>query len=105
MAPYGSWTCADGREVAFNRDYTPILTRFPGGACAPADPTEWVPWVKQLWLYRDGTAPAVVKARIDWLLAVWGLPPLPPMPRRYTSGLNRSERRRLPNPYGWVAVA
>jgi hypothetical protein len=28
-APYGKWTCADGREVLFNRLYWPILQRIP----------------------------------------------------------------------------
>jgi RecA-family ATPase len=27
--PYGRWTCADGREVIFNRSYWPILERRP----------------------------------------------------------------------------
>jgi len=28
--PYGRWVCADGREVIFNREYWPILQRYPG---------------------------------------------------------------------------
>ena len=33
MRPYGMWTVADGRQVLFNRNYRPILERYPG---APA---------------------------------------------------------------------
>ena len=27
--PYGKWTCADGREVLFDRNYTPMNERRP----------------------------------------------------------------------------
>src|ERR1019366_697539 len=30
--PFGKWTCADGREVLFNRNYKPIWQRYPGQA-------------------------------------------------------------------------
>jgi hypothetical protein len=30
MRPYGMWTCADSRQVLFNRRYRPILERRPG---------------------------------------------------------------------------
>jgi hypothetical protein len=40
--PYGIWRCADGREVLFNRQYWPILQRYPGGKPKPADPNEWI---------------------------------------------------------------
>jgi hypothetical protein len=53
ILPYGKWTCADGRKVLFNRDYTPILQRLPDGRVTPADPTEWVPWITQEWFYED----------------------------------------------------
>jgi hypothetical protein len=45
--PYGKWTCPDGREVLFNRDYKPILERMPGQPAKPADPTEWVDNIQQ----------------------------------------------------------
>jgi hypothetical protein len=53
--PYGKWTCADGREVLFNRGYKPIWERCPGGAARPADRSEWIPWLKQEWFYDDST--------------------------------------------------
>jgi hypothetical protein len=39
--PYGLWTCADGREVLFNRYYHPVYQRYPGQPACPADPVEW----------------------------------------------------------------
>ena len=39
---YGKWTCADGREVLFNRGYRPIWQRYPGQPAEPADPDRWV---------------------------------------------------------------
>jgi hypothetical protein len=36
--PYGIWICADGREVLFNRAYSPIWQRSPGQLAEPADP-------------------------------------------------------------------
>ena len=54
--PYGKWTCADGREVFFNRYYKPIWERM-GSKVSVADPDEWVKWVKQEWFYDDLTTP------------------------------------------------
>jgi hypothetical protein len=72
--PYGAWTCADGREVLFDRRYRPVLQRWPGTRAAPADPTEWVPFVRQTWLYDDATprahrAIAIASARAEWCAA------------------------------------
>jgi hypothetical protein len=60
--PYGKWTCADGREVLFNRFYKPILQRMPGSSPEDADPTERVLWIKQEWFYDDRTADKVQAA-------------------------------------------
>ncbi len=90
--PYGCWTCADGREVLFNRRYVPIYERRPGEPARVADHDEWVPWTEQRWLFTDRDAPwvsppwerATTLKRIDAVLIAWGLlPPLPmPPPRR-----------------------
>jgi hypothetical protein len=53
--PYGKWTCADGREVLFNRMYKPIWQRF-NGVTTPANPAEWVKFTQQDWFYNDSTA-------------------------------------------------
>lgn len=31
VLPYGKWTCEDGSEVLFNRDYCPPWKRSPDG--------------------------------------------------------------------------
>jgi hypothetical protein len=76
--PYGCWTCADGREVLFNRDYIPILERSaPGQPADPADVFEWVPWVEQIWFYNDGNLPwndRATKKRCEAILAEWSAP-------------------------------
>jgi RecA-family ATPase len=70
--PYGKWTCEDGREVIFNRDYWPILERRPGEQAKLANPNEWVSHVGQEFF-----EPTEVNA----ILVDWGFSPLPPAPR------------------------
>jgi hypothetical protein len=55
--PYGKWTCADGREVLFNRQYWPILERRPGETAKTANPTEWIHWKEQDYFFDDGNSP------------------------------------------------
>jgi hypothetical protein len=56
--PYGKWTCADGRQVLFNRAYRPIWERSPGQPAKPADVEEWVEeLVREEWFYNDGCRP------------------------------------------------
>jgi hypothetical protein len=77
--PYGKWTCADGREVLFNRDYKPIWQRRPGQPAEAADPTERVPFKTQEWFYEDGKQPWRSKhteQKCNDVLASWGLPPV-----------------------------
>src|SRR5262245_45312513 len=52
--PYGIWRCGGGREVLFDRTYTPICQRYPGQPTTMADPNERIPWEKQGWVYNDG---------------------------------------------------
>jgi hypothetical protein len=73
--PYGKWTCADGREVLFNRNYKPIWERRPGGTTEPANSAERVKFVQQEWFYDDTNQPwrRVQTARkCNALLAEWG---------------------------------
>jgi hypothetical protein len=82
--PYGKWTCADGREVIFNRSYWPILERQPGEQAKPARPGEWVESIvedEQFWDDYSGPRTNVdTLARVNAILAEWGLPALPPAP-------------------------
>lgn len=59
--PYGRWTCADGRQVLFNREYQPIL-QCREGFFSHCDRNEWVgqssPIVKTEYFYDDLTSPA-----------------------------------------------
>ena len=57
LYPYGKWTCADGREVIFNRYYRPIWQRSADGVVSVADCGEQVAFVTQEWFYTDGSAP------------------------------------------------
>jgi hypothetical protein len=81
--PYGRWRCADGREILFNRSYVPILERLPGEQAIAANPNEWVDFVEQRWFWDDYSHPGrdpKTLARINELLADWGMPALPPPP-------------------------
>lgn len=74
--PYGKWTCADGREVLFNRDYKPIWQKMPGQPAEAADAEERVPFKKQEWFYQDGTQPwrsADTERACNQVLLDWGL--------------------------------
>src|SRR4051794_22586250 len=68
--PYGRWTCADGRQVLFNRKYRPIWQRRPGGAVERANPAERVPWIAQGWFYQDGRTPWRSRPLAQTLLAL-----------------------------------
>jgi hypothetical protein len=57
VMPYGKWTCADGMEVLFNRDYRPIWKKHPNGMVVTADPDEWVRFAKQEYFFGDHNTP------------------------------------------------
>ena len=106
--PYGQWTCADGREVIFNREYWPILERRPGEKAEPANPSEWIYGIRERDYFFDDANPpwdrrrrrvaADSLARCNRVLTEWGFPPLSkPTPAKAFSNL-RGEPRV--NPYG-----
>jgi hypothetical protein len=103
--PYGVWTCADGREVMFNREYAPILERRPGQPVRAANPNEWIWWIDQTWLFNDGTPLSVAVMAMNVALADWGLPQMPKMPSGRVSPGSRSVRRKWPNPYEGVLIS
>jgi hypothetical protein len=55
--PYGKWTCADGKEVLFNRDYEPIWERLPGEMASAADRKAQYEHVKEKWFFGDRNPP------------------------------------------------
>jgi hypothetical protein len=84
--PYGLWSCTDGREVIFNRDYWPILERRPGEKAKPANPNEWIWGIRAHDYFFDDANPpwgrrrrvaADTLARCNRVLAAWGFPALP----------------------------
>jgi hypothetical protein len=111
--PYGLWTCGDGREVIFNREYWPILERRSGEKAKPADSKEWI-WgiVAREYFFDDANPPwdrcrrraaTDTLARCNRVLAAWGFPalPKPTLPKAFCD--LRDEPRV--NPYGgtWPA--
>lgn len=76
LLPYGCWTCADGREILFNRRYRPIVQRCPGGPVELADPCEWVTGiVRQMWFYTGPHPEAECRERAVAALRAWDLAP------------------------------
>lgn len=73
--PYGSYHCADGREVLFDRDYCPIVSRSPGSPAVLADPSEQILFTRQKWFYDDVT-PEPTKLKIATAkIKEWGFEP------------------------------
>jgi hypothetical protein len=70
---YGMWTCRDGREVLFTREYRPICERYPAQPARLANPGEFVPWVNQQWFYNDGTPPAAKLRIASAKIEEWGM--------------------------------
>jgi hypothetical protein len=54
--PYGKYICKNGREVIFNRGYSPIW-EINNGVVSKANPDEWVEFIGQEWFYDDTTSP------------------------------------------------
>ena len=104
MVPYGRWTCGDGREVLFNRDFEPVLQRYPGEPARAVDQYEWVNHVKEDFFQS--------LARTNAVLEEWGLPLMPPMPPAprgrpaledlLTSTADLQKMVLAPNP--WIAI-
>lgn len=56
--PYGMWTCADGREILYNRHYKPIWQRYPNKPAERANINEWVEHItKQIYFFNDYDMP------------------------------------------------
>ncbi len=70
--PYGVWILGDGRQVLFDRAYTPMWVRWPGQPASRADPNEWFEWVKQVFLHDDDPPPHRSKILRQELAAVTG---------------------------------
>lgn len=51
--PYGLWTCDDGTQVLFNRDYKPIWIKDVQGNVSKICPDTWIRFVHQEWFFND----------------------------------------------------
>jgi hypothetical protein len=75
--PYGRWTCADGREVLFNRQYRPLWSRRPGEMAVAAHRGEWVAGIVEEGHYYDDSCPVrtnqEVQTRCIKVLEEWGV--------------------------------
>lgn len=58
LLPYGKWTCENGTEVLFNRDYLPIWTRETNRKVNTIDPDTHINYIGEPEFYfGDGNAP------------------------------------------------
>jgi hypothetical protein len=71
--PYGKWSCADGREALFNRDFQPIWERLPGQASRRADRDAIYEYAKEKRFFSDQNPPWTsdrsLRRSLDALLA------------------------------------
>jgi hypothetical protein len=93
--PYGIWLQADGTQVMFNRKYEPIWKRRPGEPATKVTSFEWVPHVRQDYLYLvgDGYGPysdlrnRLLRAERDFAAGLeLQVPIVEPTPRPVRSG-------------------
>lgn len=52
--PYGRWTCANGRQVIFDREYRAMWQRLPNGRVCDVDPCDLVEWCREEFFFDDG---------------------------------------------------
>lgn len=64
VLPYGVWTCADGRQVMFNRQYHPMYERMKSGRATQADPSEWIENIKRHSYLYDDSAPLYLRMKL-----------------------------------------
>jgi hypothetical protein len=55
--PYGKWSCADGLEVLFNRDYCPIWVRHAQGVVSAVSPSASFNYKDSEFYFDDRSAP------------------------------------------------
>ena len=68
---YGVWSCKDGRQVAFNRDYVPLWERYPGQPAKPASdrPRDIIGEAEYFWIDGKGTSPKGLRLMREWGIA------------------------------------
>ncbi|HLE00895.1 MAG TPA: DUF5623 domain-containing protein [Bdellovibrionota bacterium] len=79
--PYGKWTCPDGSEVLFNRDYEPMWAKSKMGVVTALKPNTWVENEKTTHYYESSNPPWINKkvlADCTAVLEAWGVADLVP---------------------------
>ena len=51
--PYGKWILTDGTEILFNKDYSPLWLRKPGGKAQPVNHRGWIDSDRDVEFYFD----------------------------------------------------
>jgi hypothetical protein len=76
--PYGKWTCEDGSQVLFNRDYCPLWKKEKDGTVTAVDPNTWIEHDdrNEEWFYTDGSRPVDNRKTLEacrTVLREWGV--------------------------------
>ena len=74
--PYGKWSCADGSEVLFNRDYKPMWVKSKVGVVTGIESNTWIKFEKQIYYYEEHNPPWNDKKTFTVCTAVlkeWGV--------------------------------
>ncbi|NJL24816.1 MAG: hypothetical protein HC902_06375 [Calothrix sp. SM1_5_4] len=74
--PYGKWTCEDGSEVLFNRDYKPLWAKLPNGEVIDIEPETWIKSTDCSYFFDDGNPPWAKKKTREicaGILRDWGV--------------------------------
>jgi hypothetical protein len=73
--PYGLWTCPDGSEVLFNRDYCAMWAKS-GGKVFSLEPDTWIDFKKTEYIFEEGISPwdsNEVERKCLRILKNWGV--------------------------------
>jgi hypothetical protein len=78
--PYGYWEEGDGAKVLFSRDYKPLWRLRLNSVPERVDPSLWVRWRKQQFLWEDASTPwrkSELRAKLEAMLVDMGVQTLP----------------------------
>lgn len=72
--PYGMWTCENGAQVLFNRNYTPIWVKYPNGVVSSIGPATWILHSKdkEKWFFEGSPSEENIRTGHSMLRA-WGV--------------------------------
>ncbi|WP_409478690.1 DUF5623 domain-containing protein [Pseudobdellovibrio sp. HCB154] len=76
VLPYGLWTCEDGSQVLYNRDYKPIWVKLTNGTVTALETNTWVTYKENEYFFNDSNPPWINKktlAKCQGILQNWGV--------------------------------